>query len=166
MRTSDHTNAQHSAQEQATEVEVRYPHHPFAGKRISVIRHLTYADRLHFVVEGPDNRRLLLPAWMTDVSAGVFPTVTVPRLSIDALLALRRLIDAQPSTARPQTIRAGKDDDEAISTRAATQPVRACEMPEPQQTTRRDGPHRNNKSAHTSSRRMRRGATKPQGAKQ
>ena len=146
---------------------VRYPHHPFAGKRISVIRHLTYADRPHFVVEGPDNGRLLLPAWMTESAAGVFPTVAVPRLPIDALLALRRLIDAQPSSARSQTIRgACKGDDGAISTGAATQSARACETPKSQQTTRPDSSQRNNKSAYTSSRRIRRGATKRQGVKQ
>jgi len=147
---------------------VRYPHHPLAGMRISVIRRLICADRPHFVVEAPDNGRLLLPAWMTETGAGVLPTVAVPRLSIDALLALRRLIDAQPSTARSQTIRACKGDDEAISTgAAATQSARACETPNAGQTTRLDGPQRNNKSVQSSSRRMRRGArTKRRGVKQ
>jgi hypothetical protein len=148
-------------------VVVRYPHHPFAGKRISVIRYLTYADRPHFVVEGPDNGRLLLPAWMTETAAGVFATVAVPRLSMDALMALRRLIDGQPSIARSQTIRgACEGDDGAISTRAATRFARACETPKSQRTTRPDSPQRNNKSAYTSCRRMRRGATKRQGVKQ
>lgn len=160
------SNTQHSAQEHAFEVVVHYPHHPLAGKRISVIRHLTYADRPHFVVEGPDNGRLLLPAWMTEPAAGALPTVAIPRLSIDALLALRRLIDTQLSITRSQTIRACKEDDGSISTSAATESARACETLEPQQATRTGGPQRNNKSARTSSRRMRRDTrTKPQGTK-
>jgi len=51
------------------EVILRYPHHPHAGERLTVVRRLAYAGDAHFVVELPDGVRLMLPAWMTEAYA-------------------------------------------------------------------------------------------------
>jgi hypothetical protein len=59
-------------------------------RRVTVIRCRTYADQPHFVINAPDNYRILLPAWMTEPWAATLPLLEVPRLSIDALLALCR----------------------------------------------------------------------------
>ena len=63
----------HAALEQPFEIVVRYPHHPFAGKRITVVRSRTYAHQSYFVVDAPDNYRILLLAWMTEPWAATLP---------------------------------------------------------------------------------------------
>lgn len=95
---------------------VNYPHHPLAGQRICVIRTVKYADIPHFVVQGPDNCRALLPAWMAESHAAALPFVDgAPRLSIDALQTLCRLVAAQPLS--PSTILpGGGGGDGALST--------------------------------------------------
>ena len=63
----------------------RYPHHPHAGERLTVVRRLAYAGDAHFVVELPDGVRLMLPAWMTEAYAATLPMMAAPRLSLACL---------------------------------------------------------------------------------
>ena len=53
-RSSCPSNPRHTAQQQPFEVIVRYPHHPHAGERLTVVRRLLHADDAHFVVELPN----------------------------------------------------------------------------------------------------------------
>src|SRR5262249_8130172 len=81
------SSSRHTAHEQLFKVVVRYPHHPLAGQRIAVIRCLKFAHVPHFVIQGPDGCRALLPVWMTEHCASSLSLVEPPRLSIDALQA-------------------------------------------------------------------------------
>ena len=104
---------------------MRYPHHPFAGKRITVVRSRTYAHQSHFVVDAPDNYRILLLAWTTEPWAATMPLLEVPRLSIDALRALSRLIDAHRSSSSSATSRIDGGEHEPLSAATATRFTRA-----------------------------------------
>src|SRR5260370_33091099 len=85
----------HTTHEQPSEVVVRYPHHPFAGQRITVTRCVTHAGQAHYSIQAPDKHPALLPAWMTESFAATLPIVEVPRLPLEALRALCGLIEAQ-----------------------------------------------------------------------
>ncbi len=43
------------------------------------------AGVVHFVVDGADGCRTLLPAWMTEARAAALPMADIPRLSLSAL---------------------------------------------------------------------------------
>src|SRR6266403_1203211 len=112
----------HTAQEQPFEAVVRYPHHPLVGQRIIIIRRVIYAGLVHFVIEGPDECRVLLPAWMTETFAATLPMVEVPRPSLDALRALCDLLRASSVSLSPSsgTTRTGGGEDGTARTMAAT----------------------------------------------
>ena len=78
-----------TAQEQAIDVLIQYPHHPRAGERVVVVRCLQHGGSGHFVIDQPDGTRGLLPAWMTEPRAGQLATTEVPLLALEALRALR-----------------------------------------------------------------------------
>ena len=65
-----------------------------ASERIGVIRRLEHRGSTHFVVDHPDGTRGLLPAWMAEPWAAQLATVEVPRLALEALHTLRRVIDS------------------------------------------------------------------------
>lgn len=59
---------------------------PLVGRRITVIRCIIYASLDHFVIDGRDACRVLLPAWMTenrarDAAVGGDPASVVRRAS-------------------------------------------------------------------------------------
>ena len=58
------------------------------------VRRFVHAGVVHFVVDGADGCRILLPAWMTEARAAALPMVDIPRLSLSALRDLRDLIRA------------------------------------------------------------------------
>src|SRR5271166_3970179 len=101
-RSSFPSNPRHTAQQQPLDVIVRYPHHPHAGERLTVVRRLLYAGDGHFVVELPDGDRLLLPAWMTQTDAATLPMMATPRLTFACLRELRRLVDLQDVSSSPK----------------------------------------------------------------
>jgi len=118
--TSPWSIRRHTAQKQPFEVVVRYPYHPLAGKRIIVIRRVSFADLLHFVINDPNGCRTMLPAWMTESWAAALPLVKDPRLPIDAIRTLRRLIDplrSSPSSAASRT--SGGNNDVAETARSS-----------------------------------------------
>src|SRR5436190_8996921 len=92
-RSSCPSRRRHTAQEQPFDVLIQYPQHPRAGERVVVVRRLYHGGSVHFVIEQPDGTRALLPAWMTDPWAGQFTIIETPRLTVEALHALRSAIN-------------------------------------------------------------------------
>jgi len=151
----------HTAQEQPLEVFVRYSFHPLAEKRVAVIRCYKYSDLPHYVVEGPDKCRILLPAWMTDPRASSLQMVETPRLSIDALLALCRLFEAKRSSLSSEPIRMDGVNDEQVPTATRSD---ACKGYKPAKQGRSSAPYRDRKSTENSYNRVRfRSGSKQQG---
>src|SRR6059058_940763 len=83
----------HTAQEQPFDVLIQYPQHPRAGERVVVVRQLHHGDSVHFVIEQPDGTRALLPVWMTEPWAAHLAIIEMPRLTLEALHALRSAIN-------------------------------------------------------------------------
>ena len=83
----------HTAQEQPFDILIQYPLHPRAGERVVVARRLQHGGSVHFVIEQPDGTRALLPAWMTEPWAAQFTIIEMPRLTLEALYALRSAIN-------------------------------------------------------------------------
>ena len=50
---------------------------------------MQHGDSVHFVIEQPDGMRALLPAWMTEPWAAHLTIIEMPRLTLEALYALR-----------------------------------------------------------------------------
>jgi hypothetical protein len=57
------------------------------------VRCLQHGGSAHFVIDQPDGTRGLLPVWMTEPSAAQLMMTEVPRLALDALRALRSVVD-------------------------------------------------------------------------
>lgn len=110
----------HTTHEQPSEVVVRYPHHPFAGQRITVTRCVTHAGQAHYSIQAPDKHPALLPAWMTESFAATLPIVEVPRLPLEALRALCGLIEAQCLPPSSGMIRVDGGNSGPASTMATT----------------------------------------------
>src|SRR5215470_7399236 len=156
----------HTALEQPFEIVVRYPHHPFAGKRIIVVRCRTYAHQSHFVIDAPDNYRILLPAWMTEPCAATLPLLEVPRLSIDALRALSRLIDAHRSSSSSATSRIDGGDHEPTSPVVPTRSACAGRGQTSNKTNQSSIENRSRKPSQASRQRVRRSRSGRKGRKQ
>ena len=156
----------HTALEQPFEIVVRYPHHPFAGKRITVVRCRTYAHQSHFVIDAPDNYRILLPAWMTEPWAATLPLLEVPRLSIDALRALSRLIDAHRSSSSSATSRIDGGDHEPTSPVVPTRSACAGRGQTSNKTNQSSIANRSRKPSQASRQRVRRSRSGRKGRKQ
>jgi hypothetical protein len=57
---------------------------------------LHHGGSVHFVIEQPDGTRSLLPAWMTEPWAAQLTMNEIPRLTLEALHALRSAIQWRP----------------------------------------------------------------------
>ena len=114
------SSRRHTAVEQPSEVVVRYPYHPFAGRSVAVRRRVTHAGQVHYSIEGPDKHPVLLPAWMTESTAAALAIVEVPRLPLDPLRALHSLIEAQRAPSPSEMIRIDGGDSGTASTMATT----------------------------------------------
>jgi hypothetical protein len=76
--------------------KICYRHHPCYGVEVEVIRHLRRIGSAILIVRLPDCVQLAVPEWM--LSPQVCQHLTdqaEPRIAIEALEELRRLIDAQ-----------------------------------------------------------------------
>ena len=76
--------------------KIHYRFHAFYGAEVEVIRHLRRTDSAILIVRLPGGTQIAVPEWM------LLPQVcdrlvieAEPRVSIDALIELRALIDAQ-----------------------------------------------------------------------
>ena len=95
--------------------EVFYRHHPLCGEHVEVIRRYR-AGTVMIVVS--DGTHCLIPHWMLDAAACSAVSDEVrPRISVDALRALRDLLDAQtlsfqltPDSRGTSSINGGSND--------------------------------------------------------
>ena len=102
-------------------IVVRYPFHPLCGQRFRPVKVLS-GPPAAFSIELPD-RRLSVPAWMTEEAAASLQLVETPCLSLEALLGLSSLLELNaashgscPTISDQQT--EGNRDDKAKRTAA------------------------------------------------
>jgi hypothetical protein len=75
--------------------KICYRYHPFYGVEVEVIRHLRRSDSVILIVRLPAGSHIAVPDWMLSPQVcDQFTNEAEPRVSIDALFDLRRLIDA------------------------------------------------------------------------
>ena len=75
--------------------KICYQCHPFYGIEVKVIRHLRRTDSAVLIIRRPDGVQVAVPDWMLNPQVcDRFTNEAEPRVSIDALFDLRRLIDA------------------------------------------------------------------------
>ena len=78
-------------------VRICYHHHPFCGQTVEIIRWLRRQTSDSLVIKLQDGLELAIPSWMLDpLACSHVSDAPAPRLSVEALLALRDLLDHQP----------------------------------------------------------------------
>ena len=78
-------------------VRICYHHHPFCGQTVAIIRWLRHQTAESLVIQLQDGLQLAIPSWMLDpVACSHVSDAPAPRLSVEALLAVRALLDHQP----------------------------------------------------------------------
>src|SRR4029453_13963360 len=78
-------------------VRICYHHHPFFGQTGEIIRWLRRQTSESLVIKLQDGLEIALPSWMLDpLACSHVHDAPAPRLSVEALLALRHLLDYQP----------------------------------------------------------------------
>src|SRR5215472_16266242 len=84
----------HNAQNLKTvrTVTVYYRWHPHVGLTLRVLRRQQHGIRVCFVCVGPSGMSCSLPSWMCDPECASF-TLGAPRISVDALVELRHLLE-------------------------------------------------------------------------
>jgi hypothetical protein len=76
--------------------KICYRFHPFYGVEVEVVRYLRRTESAVLIVRLPGGAQLALPEWMLNSQAcDRLSYEERPRIALDALLDLRRLIDAQ-----------------------------------------------------------------------
>jgi hypothetical protein len=77
--------------------EICYPHHPFFGQTVEILRWLRRQTSDSVIIKLPDGLQMAIPAWMLDLLAcRQVNEAPEPRLSVDALVALGDLLDQSP----------------------------------------------------------------------
>jgi len=72
-----------------------YQCHPFCGVEVEIVRHLRRIDSVILIIRLPGGAQIAIPDWMLSPQVcDRFTNEAEPRVSIDALFDLRRLIDA------------------------------------------------------------------------
>ncbi|MBK3787073.1 hypothetical protein G3A43_43700 [Paraburkholderia aspalathi] len=71
---------------------VQYCFHPLAGQRLEVVRVHRVHDQQCYVVRRADGSTVSVPAWMTELSSAQIRVVAEPRIAVETLLELRRLV--------------------------------------------------------------------------
>jgi len=141
--------------------KICYRFHTFHGVEVEVIRHLRKSESVILVIKLPGGSQVAIPEWM--LIPHICDRLTYeekPRISIEALIDLRRLIDAQclkkagscaesPSggqnaqqrksrrLAAPAGIRGRRDLDEVARTSARTVPNLVAPSPGKRRQSRR-----------------------------
>ena len=59
-----------------------------------------YGGEKHYLVNRRNGNKVYIPEWMTKIEAMDCGVVSVPCISLEALLALRRVLDSQLSSLR------------------------------------------------------------------
>jgi hypothetical protein len=77
---------------------VHYPHHPLYGQTVTVVRRSVSFGSHQLQVALSSGYQLVIPEWMLDEEhCRGMETAKQPAITLSALLALRSLLDAQPS---------------------------------------------------------------------
>ena len=77
--------------------EIRYPYHPFFGQTVEILRWLRRQTADSVVIKLPEGLQIAIPAWMLDpLACQHVREAPKPHLSVDALVALRDLLDQHP----------------------------------------------------------------------
>src|ERR1700730_4708807 len=84
----------HTTHEHPIEGRIYYPFHPRCGETVLIIRQYAYRGTNLVVIPQPDGSVACIPAWMTRESAAQHKVCVEPRLSLDAMRALRAEIDS------------------------------------------------------------------------
>ncbi|MBK5123813.1 hypothetical protein IQ288_28585 [Burkholderia sp. R-69980] len=71
---------------------MRHRFHPLAGERLAVVRLHYVNDEPCYVIRRSNGTTVSVPAWMTELAAANVRVVEQSRLSIAALLELRRCV--------------------------------------------------------------------------
>ena len=75
--------------------KICYQFHPFYGVEVELVRYLRRTESGVLIVRLPEGAQVALPEWMLNPQAcDRLSQEEKPRIAIDALLGLRRLIDA------------------------------------------------------------------------
>src|SRR5207249_10149138 len=96
------------------EVVIRYCFHPRVGERFRIVRRHIVHDEICFVVHPVEESAagalpLAVPAWMTEEASAHHDIVSMPRIPVTALLALRGLVDLILSSPAPIVGEGGSD---------------------------------------------------------
>ncbi len=74
--------------------QIWYSHHPFFGQTVEIVRWLRRQTSESLVVKLPDGVQIAIAAWMLDpLACRQLQDAPTPRVSVDALLALRDMLD-------------------------------------------------------------------------
>ena len=92
----------HHTAHESQSLRIHYRHHPNYGEPVDIIRCLRRQPDEAFIVKLSGESRLAVPGWMLDplVCDGL-REVDRPEIAIDALLALRALLDVQTLSESP-----------------------------------------------------------------
>jgi hypothetical protein len=108
--------------------KICYRCHPFCGVEVEVVRHLRRIDSVILIIKLPGGAQVAIPDWMLSPQVcDRFTNEAEPRVSIEALFDLRRLIDAhhlgKASTDRScaKSPSGGKNGHQRKSVQVATQ---------------------------------------------
>ena len=89
------SNQRHSAREQVAELaQIHYPYHPRAAQEVEVLSRSRLDVDDFLIIRQPDGTRAHVPQWMTCPAAEDVAMPAAARLSLTALRAMRREVDA------------------------------------------------------------------------
>jgi hypothetical protein len=93
---------QHTAHQSA---RIYYRHHPFFDQEVQIVRTIRLTNP-SVIVRFEDGLRIAIPRWMLDAAyCAALPEKSTARLSLQALVELRDLIDRQSWSAGQTTPR-------------------------------------------------------------
>src|SRR5438105_13076330 len=95
--------------------------HPRVGERLRIVRRHIFHDEVCFVLHPVDANPagalpLAVPAWMTEEGSAHHEVVSMPRIAVTALVALRGLVDLILSSPAPIVGEGGSDGSTQDST--------------------------------------------------
>lgn len=132
----DHTSSGHTAHYYPCEITVHYRFHPRHGQKLTVDKRQEYRGEAVYFIRLPEGPLAHLPVWMTEPAAADFNIVTDPRLSLEALMELRRLVYSALSSVSP-VVQSGENGERCEA--AAVEPAGMQDIPSTAQRSRSRG---------------------------
>jgi len=117
-------------------LQIHYPHHPNYGEFVECIRRLRREGEEAFIVKLENGSQRSVPGWMLDpVVCAALREADSPELSLEALVALRTLLDAQPLSEPPLSASSGSLPLEPpLSASSGSLPLEQGDRNEPKRT--------------------------------